>query len=206
MTREELLQDLAYARNLAEEGRNAPLIGGAYFIMFGVLLAICYGLQWAVLVQALPFDGRGIGLVWMGFGAAAMIGSALISKRVRAMPGGAAIPNRVDRSIWHAVTIAILTVVAGTVLRAMLLSDFTAPDSIVAAGFGLYGVALYATATIGGHTWLRTFAILAWSVSGTLWFFLHEPWTYLFAAVASLVVLSVPGLIMVRREPTAAAT
>jgi hypothetical protein len=122
---------------------------------------------------------------------------------VRALPGGASIPNRVDRNVWQAVAIAILAVVAGTVLRAMISGDFLAPNAIVASGFGLYGVALYATATIGGHAWLRPFAFLAWAASGLLWFFLTAPWLYLFAAAACVAVLIVPGVVMMRREPSA---
>jgi hypothetical protein len=201
MTREEMLQDIAYARTLAEEGRNAPLIGGAYFVWFGVLLAACYAMQWAVLNGLTPFEGPAIGATWLAFGVAAVLGSIVLSLRVRKMPGGSAIPNRVDRHIWQGVAFAIVATVFGAILRMLTTADYTAPDVIVAAGFGLYGVALYVTGTVGGHTWLRAIAFLAWGVSFTLWYFLHAPWTYLFAAIASVAVLIVPGLIMMRREP-----
>ncbi|WP_395647141.1 hypothetical protein [Terricaulis sp.] len=202
MTREELAQDLAYARTLAEEGRHAPLIGGGFLVLFGVLLAVCYAVQWAVLTGRLPLPGELIGLIWVGFGACAMIGSMVLSARVRRLPGGAAISNRVDRNVWQGVAAAILVVVAGTVLRAIVKDDLTAPDAIMASGFGLYGVALYATATAGGHAWLRSFAMLAWALSGLLWFFTGEPWLYLLAAAGAGAVLIVPGLIMMRREPS----
>lgn len=201
MTREEMLQDLAYARTLAEEGRHAPLIGGAYFVAFGVLLAICYVAQWAVLTESIGVPRSMIGAIWFGFGIIAPISSYVLSRRVRLLPGGAAIPNRVDRYIWQAVTFAILTVVVATIARVIVFNDYNAPDAIVAAGFGLYGVAIYAAATIGGHAWLRSFAFIAWLVSGALWFFIHEPWTYLLSAAASVVVLIIPGLIMLQREP-----
>lgn len=201
MTRDEVLADLAYARTLAEEGRHAPLIGGAYFVLFGVLLAVCYVAQWAVLSQTLAIPQSMVGAIWFAFGIAAPVGSYVLSRRVRMLPGCAAIPNRLDRHIWQAVTFAILTVVAATVARVVVFADYAAPDAIVAAGFGIYGVALYTTATVGGHAWLKTFAFLAWLVSGALWFFLHEPWTYLLAAAASIVVLLIPGLIMLQREP-----
>lgn len=201
MTREEMLQDINYARALAEEGRQAPLIGGGYFVMFGVLLAICYVVQWGVLAGLLPFQPNFIGVVWAGFGLAALIGGALLSARIRKLPGGAAIPNRVDRHVWQGVMAAILVVVAGTVTRAALVGDFSAPNAIVASGFGFYGVALYATATAGGHAWLRNFAIQAWILSGMIWFFLDKSWIYLLAAGGCIAVLAVPGLVMMRREP-----
>lgn len=202
MTREELAQDLAYARTLAEEGRHAPLIGGAYLVLFGVLLTISYAAQWAVMAGKLPLPGNMVGLIWLGFGICAMIGSLLLSGRVRKLPGGAAISNRIDRNVWQGVAVAILVVVAGTVLRAIFKNDQTAPDAIMASGFGLYGVALYATATAGGHLWLRNFAVQAWVLSGLLWFFAGEQWIYLLAAGGAVAVLIAPGLVMMRREPS----
>ncbi len=201
MTRDEMLADLAYARTLAEEGRNAPLIGGSYLVLFGALLTICYGAQWAAITALLPVPTNNIGAIWIAFGVAAFVGSWLLSRRVRALPGGAAIPNRVDRNVWQGVVIAILVVVAGTLVRGIVERDFTAPNAIVASGFGLYGVALYVTATAGGHTWLRNFAVQAWIVSGLLWYFLNEPLLYLLAAGACIAVLIAPGLIMMSREP-----
>lgn len=203
MTRDEVLQDLAYARALAEEGRHAPLIGGSYFVLFGVLLAIAYSAQWSVLSGAWPVGQQVIGFTWIGFGAAAAIGVTLLSRRVRKLPGGAAISNQVDRAVWNGAAIAIIACVVGAVLRAMVTHDFTAPDAIMAAGFGLYGVAIYASARAGGHPWLQSFAWIAWAVSAALWFFMHEVWTYLVAAAACVIVLIAPGIMMLRREPAA---
>jgi hypothetical protein len=200
VTREELLQDLSYARTLAEEGRRAPLIGGSYLVMFGVLLAIAYSAQYAVLTGSL--ERSVIGMVWMGFGAAALVGSLLLRGRTKNMPGASSISNRADRTVWHAVAWAILFVVAGAIARGIAYDNYDATNAIMAAGFGLYGVALYSTATLSGHMWLRIFAWLAWSLSATMWLFLGEPWAYLAAAVGSVLVLLVPGVIMMRAEPS----
>jgi hypothetical protein len=205
MSRDQMLDDLAHARALAEEGRNAPLVGGAYLILFGVLLAACYVFQWAVLARVLPYGANTIGFVWMGFGAAAIIGVALIGRRIQNLPGAAAIANRVDRAVWHGVAAAIIVTVAGAVARAIVADDFGAPNAIVAAGFGLYGVALYATAAVGGHLWLRNFAIQAWVLSGLMWFYVNETWLYLLAAGGCIAVLIAPGIIMLRRQPAATA-
>lgn len=201
MSRDQMLDDLAHARALAEEGRHAPLVGGAYLVLFGVLLVACYGLHWAAITGAIPQLGAFIGAIWMGFGISATAGVALINRHVSKLPGTTAISNRVDQAVWRGVAAAILVVVAGTVLRMIYTGDSTAPNAIVAAGFGLYGVALYATATMGDQLWLRSFATLAWIVSGLLWLFFSEAWLYLVAAGGCVVVLIAPGVIMMRREP-----
>lgn len=200
VTRDELLSDLAYARTLAEEGRQAPLIGGAYLVMFGVLLATAYTAHWCMLTGQLPAGYAG--LVWGGFGACAFIGSLALRGFVRSKPGAAAVGNRADRVVWSATAAAILAVVIGTVLRAILTDDYGATGAIMAAGFGLYGVPLYATGALSGHSWLKLFGVLAWIVSGVLWFYMNESWAYLIAAGGSVLVLLVPGVLMMRAEPS----
>jgi hypothetical protein len=200
MTRDELLQDLAYARTLAEEGRQTPLIGGGYLVLFGVLLAIAYLTQYAGLTGAMPRDY--VGFIWIAFGVTALIGCLILRFRNRDMPGAASISNRADRAVWQGVTWAILFVVLGAVLRGILYDDYIATSAIMAAGFGLYGVALYSTASLSGHMWMRAFAWLAWSVSFTLWFFLGEVWGYLAAAAGAVLVLLIPGVILMRAEPS----
>lgn len=197
-----MLQDLAYARSLAEEGRHAPLIGGSFLVLFGVLLAICNGAHWAIYTGRTPMEPPMVGAVWLAFGIVAPLASMLLSRRVRKLPGGSAVANRVDRIVWNAVAAAILFVAAGALLRMIFTGDYTAPNAIIAAGFGLYGVALYVTAAIGGHGWLKGIALMAWAVSGVLWFFIDQTWLYLIAAGASVAVLVVPGVIMMRREPS----
>jgi hypothetical protein len=200
MTREELLSDLAYARALAEEGRQAPLIGGSYLVLFGVLLAVAYTAHWAMLTGQLASSNAG--WVWGGFGVCAFIGSLVLRGRVQRMPGAAAVGNRAERFVWRGASAAILAVVIGTVLRAVLTGEYSATNAIMGAGFGLYGVALYATAEIGGHRWLSAFAYLAWIISGALWFYMNEPWAYLVAAGGSVAVLLIPGVISMRGEPS----
>lgn len=198
MTREDMLQDLAYARTLAEEGRHAPLIGGGFLVLFGVLLAIAYSAHWAVLASVIPNDA--IGFIWMGFGVLAFIGCFLLSGRVRALPGGASLANKADRSVWQGVAIGIIAVVTGAILRGVVTNDMTAANAIMAAGFGMYGIALFTTGSVSSQTWLRTFACIAWAVSAGLWYFLNDAWAYLLAAGASTVVLIIPGVMLLRRE------
>jgi hypothetical protein len=200
VTREEMLQDLAYARTLAEEGRHAPLIGGGYLVLFGVLLAIAYSAQWAVLASFIP--NIAIGFIWMSFGLLAFIGCFILGMRVRTLPGGASMANRADRSVWQGVAIGIICVVAGTIIRGVVTDDMTAPNAIMAAGFGMYGIALFTAGSVSSQKWLQTFAWIAWAVSAGLWYFLNDAWAYLLAAAAAVVVLIIPGVMLLRREPS----
>lgn len=201
MTREDIMQDLAYARTLAEEGRQAPLIGGAYLVLFGVLLTVAWTAQFFVMSRPDLHDAWS-GAIWMGFGLLAPIGIFALRARTRSLPGGSSVGNRVDRTVWQGVAIAIMAVVAGTVLRSIFTDDFRVTDAIMAAGFALYGVALYVTASLSSQGWLRAFAWLAWAISATLWFYLGAAWAYLFAAAGAVLVLLIPGVVLMMREPS----
>ena len=59
-----LASEIAYVKTLAEEGRNAPLIGGVFYLIWGVTLAIACFLTWlrATDVAGVPdFIGGQIG-------------------------------------------------------------------------------------------------------------------------------------------------
>lgn len=204
MSRDDLLDDLAYARALAEEGRNAPLIGGAYLVLFGVLLCASYALHWAIFTGRIEALAPGhVGFVWIGFAVAAAIGMLALNSRVRSKPGGSTTANRVDARVWRGVGITISVVAVGILTQAILSGDFANANAIMAAGFGLYGLALYVTAGISGQRWLGWIAALAWAASAALWFSMAESWAYLIASAACLVVLAGPGLVLMRREPAA---
>lgn len=203
MTREELLDDLNYARTLAEEGRHAPLIGGAFPVFFGTLLAITWTAHWALVTgQFSPWLSINPGALWLGFGVVSAIGAPIVSANMGKKAGKTAIGNRTDQAVWNACMGAIIAVVAGTLLAAVLRNNYHAPDAIMAACFGFYGIALSTTARIANKRWLGAYGLLAFVFSAVLWVFNPEPWAYLIAAAGAVIVLITPGIVIMRHEPS----
>ncbi|MCL4714205.1 MAG: hypothetical protein KJZ75_04815 [Hyphomonadaceae bacterium] len=203
MTREEMLQDLAYARSLAEEGRNAPLLGGAYLLFWGVLNSLAFSAHWGVVEDRFGVGNAGYGMVWISYGVLAAIGMTLLRMRTRVKPGCTTIGARAERAVWTGAAFALLAIVAGSIARMLISQDPTAPNAIFGAAFAIYGAALFAVSMMTDQSWLRAFAWLSISVAGTLCLFANESWAYLIAALGSLLVLAWPGLILLRREPSA---
>lgn len=204
MTREELLSDLAYARTLAEEGRHAPLLGGAHLTFWGALNATAFALQWAVLERWLPMlNGASFAFLWIGYGIVAGVGATWLSRRTRDKPGQTAIGARAERAIWTGATAALLAVVFGSLARMIMTGDTNAPNAIIGAAFALYGAALIATAVLSEQTVLRPSGILAVAIAGVLCLFANQNWAYLLASLGSLAVLAWPGVILLKREPSA---
>jgi hypothetical protein len=206
VTREDLLQDLAYARALAEEGRHAPLLGGAYYLFWGVLNAIAFGAHWAILEGLLPrAGGAAFALLWLAYGVAAGAGTFALRMRTRSKPGLTSIGGRAERAIWTGAAAAIGAIVIGSIARMIVEQDPAAPNAIFGAAFALYGAALFGVASLSEQTWLRSFAWVSAAVAAALCVFANENWAYLIAASGSLLVLAWPGAILLRREPPAMA-
>ena len=204
MTRDEMLQDLAYARSLAEEGRHAPLLGGGYLVFWGALNALAFAGQWCILTGRLPhLEGAAFALLWMSYGVIAGVGMALLKLRVRTKPGLTAIGARAEHAVWAGASLGLLAIVIGSLARMVIDSDWTAPNAIIGAAFAIYGAALVAVSHMSEQAWMRAFGWLSVIVAGTLCLFANQNWAYLIASAGSLLVLALPGVILLRREPSA---
>jgi hypothetical protein len=202
MSPREIAQDLDYVRALAEEGRHAPLLGGSFLMFWGLLNAVAWGLQWGLVNRLLtPEPNWHFAALWTGYGVIAGAGSGLLGGRVRSLPGASSLSNRIERAAWAAAGVGIGAIVIGAIGHMLLTRDFTAPDVIMPAAFALYGGALLATSIATQEKWLGGFAALSFAVSAALGVFLSAPWFYLAGAVASLIVLLTPGVMMLRKEP-----
>lgn len=204
MTRDELMQDLAYARALAEEGRHAPLLGGAHLVFWGALNAGAFAAHWAALTERLPYaSGLVFAGIWSAYGVIATIGMIALSRMTRGKPGASAIGARAERAVWNGAGLALCAIVVGSLGRMFMNGDPSAPNAIFGPAFAIYGTALFAVATLSQHTWMRAFAWLSLAVALTLCLFANSTWAYLYAAAGSLAALTWPGLILLKREPSA---
>ncbi|MEZ5959714.1 MAG: hypothetical protein R3C30_04705 [Hyphomonadaceae bacterium] len=204
MTRDEMIADIAYARTLAEEGRHAPLLGGSYLLFWGSVNAIAFGAQFAIIEGALPAaGGMAYAVLWVSYGIVAAVGMTLLRMRTRDKPGLTAIGTRAERALWSGAGTALIAVVIGSIVRMIMTSDPDAPNAILGATFALYGAALFGTASMSGETWLRRFGWLSVAVALSCCMFANQSWVYVIAAIGSLLALAWPGIILLKREPSA---
>lgn len=204
MSREELAEDLAYVRALAEEGRHAPLIGGSFLVFWGVLNAIAYLAHWALLTGNLP-NGNGLAfpVLWGAYGVIAGLVMSVMGARLRTRPGFSSIANRVHGAAWNGASIAISVIAVASIVRMALDQDERAVNAIMGAAFALIGAVMVATALISRQGWLRWFAALAFAGAAVTTIYQHETWAYLAASAFSVAVLLAPGWALTRLEPRA---
>lgn len=199
MTRSELLEDIAYVRTLAEEGRAAPLLGGAYLLGWGLLTAVAWVGHYWIATQSSP---QYLGLWWMGFGVCAITMMAVLNRRLRGKPGMSSIGNRAERAVFKGVGLAFAAITIGSLLRMMVFQEWTAPNVIAPTAITLYGLALVAISRMSGQRMLEGFGGLALLISFAMHVLMHQPYTYLIGAGAILLTVALPGAILLRREPS----
>ncbi|MFQ5564634.1 MAG: hypothetical protein ACE5FO_13820 [Parvularculaceae bacterium] len=203
----DLAEDLAYVRALAEEGRDAPLVGGLFYAIWGGLCALAAFTVYLDGVGAIDLGGFAGWAPWVGAMTLGWAASLAIGRRAHRKPGAATVGNRMAFSVWFAV---------GVFLTAFWFTLMAVHDNYVDAGlkpyfifglmfpvaFGLYGVAFYATAVAARLSWLKIVAVAALAFSMASLFFLSSVHQYLVAAAGSFFCAFLPGVILMRREPS----
>lgn len=202
VTSQSPLDDLAYIRTLAEEGRYAPLIGGRIGLMWGVLLSatlLLHGLT-ALGMSGLAIEA--IGFIWLAFGVIGGISTAILRRTLKGKPGQSAVGNKVEGAVWTASAIAIFTL-AIAITISVVVNDlpYWTYDFIMAFSFGTYAVSYFVLAGISGVRTLYVPSALALALTGVVVLMVGNPWVYIVAAVGVILTLVLPALNALKHEP-----
>jgi hypothetical protein len=202
-----LAGEVAYVKALAEEGRNAPLVGGILYVIWGVAIAAAALATWASAIGAitLPFVG---GLwFWVASFVIGWLASFILGAKSLSKPGALTVGNKTARAAWIAVGVFMSVFwIAAMLFRGRLASAGFEPRFLFGlmfpVAFGLYGIAFFATAVAARLDWMRGFAIASWIFSVASLFFIGDARQFLAGAAGSLLCAALPGLLLMRREPS----
>lgn len=197
--------DLARLRALAEEGRIRPLLGGRELVLYGLALALAATLHALIVLRILAWPLWSLALVWFGI----MFGTTLVANIFRGRDREAPTPTTaalVERGVWQAAG-AVLGVLALAILAfgylAMSRGDeggfrlFVLMPPIV---FGIYAIAMSASAVAAHSTALRPFAVLSIAFMVATVLLADTAWQLFATALGGLVVSVVPGMLLLGRE------
>ncbi len=204
---QDLAGEIAYVKTLAEEGRNAPLVGGVLYVIWGAVIAVAALLTYleAAGTLALPF----VGGLWFWLGALAIGWAASFTFGPRAIrkPGALTIGNKTASAAWFAIGVFMsIFWVASMAFVGHFKSSGVDPHFVFGlmfpVAFGLYGVAFYATAVAARLDWMRGFAAASWIFSIASLYFIGDARQLLAGAAGGVICAILPGLMLMRREPS----
>lgn len=205
--RDALAGEVAYVKALAEEGRNAPLVGGVLYVIWGVVMAVAALATFAIesgLVAA-PFVG---GLwFWISAFVVGWAASFFVGAKSALKPGALTVGNKTARAAWIAVGVFMSAFwIAAMLFKARLAAAGFEPKFLFGLmfplAFGLYGIAFFATAAAARHHWMRGFAVASWLFAVAALFYIGDARQFLIGAAGSLLCAALPGLLLMRREPS----
>ncbi len=198
-----LSEDLTYIRDLAEAGRNAPLLGGRFLALWGGLAALGYFSHFLIATGAFGLPPAALGAVWVSFAVLGAGGQFLLSRRARAKPGQSSAGNRVQAVLWTTAGLFLFAYFAGLIIRIQILG--TGVEGFywsVPMVLGLYGIAQFVTGTISSHKALKFAGLAAFAGVIATVFLTGTEYVWLAGSICAFFAVFVPGLILARCEPS----
>lgn len=203
MTRaDSLSSDLAYLRDLAEAGENAPLLGGPFLAMWGGLVSLAYAGHYIISQGMFGLDPAAYWMMWAGFGVIGGIGQYLLVKGQRKKPGRASAGNRVQGILWTTSGMFMFVYFAGVMVRFVSTGEgiegfyWSVPMVL-----GIYGIGQFVTGAISGQPALKFAGIAAFAGVLAAVFLTGTEYIWLVGAASAFAAVCVPGLLMMRAEP-----
>ncbi|MEQ9505437.1 MAG: hypothetical protein RLO80_04140 [Hyphomonas sp.] len=198
-----LSSDLAYVRDLAEAGQNAPLLGGRFLAMWGGLVTLAYAGHYLIATGAFGLPPSAYWMLWVAFGILGGIGQYVMVKGIGNKPGQASAGNRVQSVLWTTAGFFLFTYFVGLIARLVItgegLEGFYWSVPMV---LGLYGIGQFVTGAISGQSALKFAGIAAFAGVFAATFLTGTEYIWLVGSVSAFAAVFVPGVMMMRSEPS----
>ncbi|WP_019960224.1 hypothetical protein [Woodsholea maritima] len=194
--------DLAYLRDLAEAGQSAPLVGGRISVWWGGLTSLTMVIHWAIAAHYLPLDARAFLPLWLSYMVIGSLGSFLLIRTVKTMPGAGSINNRVIASVWPSAGIGIFASFIGVFIGVStgqlpgIAFNYLLPFALLA-----YTIAWLTTAMMARDVKHAIPGVIAGLGLIASVIFVMSAHVYLVTALAIFFSTLIPGLMQMRSEP-----
>ena len=205
MTRDQVQSvhdDIAYMKALAQEGRQAPLLGGSILITAGLVFGLASIIHYAIDSGLIALPPVSYAFLW---GAAGLIFFAVLMTQIRRTdrkPGAQSAANRAAGAGWMGVGLGVFVMALSmNVISWKAQSDipFMIFPSLI---FALYGAGWAVSATMSDQKWQWKLAIACWIAAPLIAFLIGSPLMWLAYAAGLFAFALLPGVLLVRQEPS----
>jgi hypothetical protein len=191
-------EDLSRLREIAEQGRRMPLLGGWHLILWGGAMTLALLINWAVEERILAWPGWSLAISWFGIVLLAWAGSALLGRRKAGDPGASSVGNQVERAAWTTAGAFLLILALALLARAALggggRGDWASFGLMPPATFGAYAIALQASAVAAGGASgsARPYVLVSLAFAAATALLIGQPAQHL-AAAAGIALVAFPA-------------
>ena len=194
--------DIAWMRNLAEEGAQAPMRGNSLLMFGGLLYGLASLFHWAIIVDIVPLAKNQIWIGWIAATVAYWIILAVTIPRL-SRAGVSTTANRAAGIAWSGMGWGIFAMFVAMSVLGWRLADevaleamFALIPSIIMVFCGV-GWAVHAEMQRSRKLWVLSFASFA--AAPQLALFAGQAEQYLAYAAALFLLMALPGWMLMRQ-------
>ncbi len=193
MSDENLRDEIAWMKQLAEEGRDAPILGSSIGVWWGTISFVMMLVHWGALTGRIPIAIENIGLWWVSYAIIGSIGTALVVQSMRGKSGANSLGSRVSGAAWMLAGVGIFAFVIGCVIATFAYgAPFWIFNVILPVAFICYGIAFGMIGLLVRNLASGITAAVSFTVALLMFPFLLGSTIYLIAAFAILLVTVLP--------------
>jgi hypothetical protein len=203
MTQTPLADDIAFVRQIAEEGQTTPSLSGRFRILWGSLTGFALIAHWLAMKEVFILPIEYIGAVWLGVGVVGGIASALLGRALDNKPGASSVGNQAQQAAWPVTgggiflyAAAIAFVVVGRGQSVVLF------DTIMPVAFFAYAINEAMAARLFRRRQSHFLCAVALVFCAGTTALIGTAEVYLLAAIGVIATQFLPGIIALRREPS----
>ena len=185
-------ENLAFLRQLAHAGKEAPLTAGPYLIAGGAWFGAASLIQWPLIRDILGLSMERGALAWLVAAAGFALHLALLVRRDRHQVENAA--NRIVNASWMGVGLGIFAFWLGVAAMAWQRGDAFVMNTISLQVLTVYGIAWIIAGAATGQGWMKANAFFALLTVPVLGAFVGTGHEYLVYTIALVLTALVPGV------------
>lgn len=194
--------DIAFLRALADEGRQAPMLGGGVLVAAGAIFGLASVLQWATMTGLLVLSPWAPVVIWTSAAAVFGIAARAVIRRSRDKVGAQATVNRVTSAAWAAVGWAIFAIWIALTAMAYRTQNWAVMNVFPIIILALYGAAWAIAAVMTRKGWMRLTAMGCFVAAASMGLLAGTSHMLLVYAACLLLFAVVPGFALMRQEPS----
>jgi hypothetical protein len=192
--------DITYMRQLVEQGRNAPILGGVFLTCAGVIFGVACFVQWAMTLREVQGSVPTIGL-WSGATGLFAVVWLFFFLQMRARGVAATgIANKSFGAAWLSAGIGNTAASIGVAIAGAMSHSPSAMLAYPPMVFDFYGTAWLVAGILVQRSWMLGAAAVAYLFAIILAFLSMQPWLLPAMGIALLVTLGIPGILLMREK------
>ena len=192
-----LRDDISYMRNMAEQGRRGPLLGGIFLAAAGLVYGGAAIAQWLVETGSLHIP---VPQIWTGATILFALIWCLLFFRLRGSGAPAAGLAQFGFGMaWSGCGIGIMVMLAALAIAGSRLHQPQLMQANAFVAFAFYGTAWFVSGALSRQVWMFVVALAAFATTLLLAALIGTPMEILALAAGLVLTLAVPGIVLTSR-------